>query len=241
MNGILLVARRDFWAYVNTMWGWAILALCLLIDGLFFNVFALTDKPKFSAEVLEQFFYVTGGVVLTASVFVTMRLFAEERQTGTLVLLETSPLTEAQVVFGKYLSGMAFITLFCALTLYMPAMIFVNGKVSYEEIAVGYLGMLLMGSAAVAAGTWASAIARNQLLAGVVSAVVIVFFVACWMLARLLDPPFSDVVAYMAFFDKQFQPFQEGRIETSAVAFFVSSTFAFLLLANRSLIARRWE
>jgi ABC-2 type transport system permease protein len=241
MNGIFLVARRDFWAYVNTAWGWAILALALLIDGLFFNVFALTDKPRYSAEVLETFFYLTGGVALTASVFITMRLFAEERQTGTIVLLETSPLSEMQIVLGKYLSGMAFLTLFAALTLYMPAMILKNGKISAEEIAVGYLGVMLLGSAGVAIGTWASSIARNQLLAGVVGAVAVVFFVACWMLARQLDPPFGDLFSYVAFFDRQFKPFQEGRIETEGVIFFLSVTFAFLLLANRSLIARRWE
>ncbi len=241
MNGILLVARRDFWAYVNTVWGWAILALALFIDGLFFNFFALSSAPRYSAEVLEDFFYLTGGVALTCAVFVTMRLFAEERQTGTIVLLETSPLSEAQVVIGKYLSGMAFMILFLACTLYMPAMILKNGKISGEEIAVGYLGCALMGSAGIAIGTWASSLARNQLLAGVVSSVVVVFFLACWRLAKVLDAPFKDLISYVAFFDRQFKPFQEGRIDTEAVAFFVSLTFAFLLLANRSLLARRWE
>jgi hypothetical protein len=61
------------------------------------------------------------------------------------------------------------------------------------------------------------------------------------MLARQLDPPFGDLFSYVAFFDRQFKPFQEGRIETEGVVYFLSVTFAFLLLANRSLIARRWE
>jgi ABC-2 type transport system permease protein len=241
MKGIFLVARRDFWAYINTTWGWAILTLALLIDGLFFNVFALTNTAKYSADVLEMFVYLTGGVSLAASVFITMRLFAEERQTGTIILLDSSPLSEAQIVLGKYLSGMAFLTFFALLTAYMPAMIFVNGKVSVEQIAVGYLGILLMGSAGVAIGTWASALSRNQLLAGVISAVVVVFFVACWMMARVLDAPFKAVISYVAFFDKQLQPFQEGRIDTQGIVFFLTITFGFLLLANRSLIARRWE
>jgi ABC-2 type transport system permease protein len=241
MKGILLVARRDFWAYINTVWGWAILALALLLDGLLFNVFALTGSARYSADVLESFVMNTGGVGLAAAVFITMRLFAEERQTGTIVLLDSSPLSEMQIVLGKYLSGMAFLTFFAILTLYMPAMIFVNGKVSPEEIAVGYAGILLIGSAGVAIGTWASAISRNQLLAGVISAVITVFFVMCWMLARVLDAPFKGIISYVAFFDKQLQPFQEGRLNTENIVFFLSVTFAFLLLANRSLIARRWE
>ena len=241
MKGILLVARRDFWAYINTVWGWAILALALLLDGLFFNVFGLTATAQYSADVLDQFVFFTSGITLAAAVLITMRLFAEERQTGTIVLLDSSPLSEGQIVFGKYLSGMAFLSLFAIATAYMPALIFVNGKVSLEQIAVGYLGILLMGSAGVAIGTWASSISRNQLLAAVISTVVSVFFVTCWMLARLLDPPVKAIVSYLAFFDKHLQPFQEGRIDTQGVFFFVSLTFAFLLLANRSLIARRWE
>lgn len=241
MRSILLVARRDFWAYVNTVWGWTILALALLIDGLFFNVFGLTNAPRYSAEVLEQFFFLTGGVSLAAAVFITMRLFAEERQTGTIVLLEGSPLSEMQIVLGKYLSGMAFLAIFALATLYMPATIFVHGKVSVEEIAVGYLGVALMGSAGIAIGTWASAVSKNQLLAGVIAAVTTVFFVVCWWLARNIDAPFKGVVSYIAFFDRQFQGFQNGRIDTEAIVFFLSVTFAFLLLANRSLVSKRWE
>jgi len=241
MSGIFLVAKRDFAAYVNTLWGWAILALALLIDGLFFNVFALTNAARYSAEVLETFFYVTAGITLAASIFVTMRLFAEERQTGTIVLLESSPLSEFQMVMGKYLGGMMFIFAFSLLTSFMPAMIFINGKVSNEEIAVGYLGIWLLGSAGVAIGTWASAMARNQLLAGVVATVATVFFVACWMLARVLDPPFKAVISYVAFFDRHFQGFQEGRINTEAIVFFLTVTVAFLLFATRTLTARRWE
>jgi ABC-2 type transport system permease protein len=226
MRGILLVARRDFWAYINTTWGWFILAATLLLNGLFFNFMALGSAPKYSAEVLETFFQFTGGFALAAAVLITMRLFAEERQTGTMVLLESSPLSEMQVVLGKYVSAMLYITMFALFTLYMPALIFVNGKVAPEEIAVG---------------TWASSISRNQLLAAVISTVVVLFFVICWMLARVVDPPFKALISYIAFFDRQFAGFQEGRINTESVVFFVSVTFAFLLMATRSLISRRWE
>lgn len=241
MSGIFLIARRDFSAYVNTVWGWAILAMALLINGVLFNATGLTNTARYSAEVLESFFYNTGGVTLVAAVLVTMRLFAEERQTGTILLLDSSPLSEAQIVVGKYLSAMGFLSLFLALTLYMPGMIFVNGKVSFEEIGTGYLGCLLMGSAGVAVGTWASAISRNQILSGAVAAVINVFFVACWILARVLDAPFKGLFSYVAFFDRHFMPFQEGRLNTESVFYFASVTFAFLLLSTRSLIARRWE
>ncbi len=241
MRGIFLVAKRDFAAYVNTIWGWVILALALLIEGLLFNALALSKGALYSSEVLKQFFYLSGGVTLIVGVLITMRLFAEERQTGTMVLLEASPLSDRQLVIGKYLSAMMFIVLFQALTLYMPAMIFINGKVSYEEIAVGYLGITLMSSAGIAIGTWASSISRNQILAAVVAGVVTVFFLAVWMISRKTDAPFKELFAYVAFYDKQYAPFQEGKINTEGLVFFASVTFAFLLLATQSLSARRWE
>ncbi|MSP54057.1 MAG: hypothetical protein EXR69_00385 [Myxococcales bacterium] len=241
MSGIWLIARRDFSAFINTWWGCVILSLTLLIDGVLFQAVAMTATPRYSADVLTDFFFLTGGVVLIAGVFTTMRSFAEERQTGTMVLIESSPLSETQAVMGKYLSGLMFLALLLGLTAYMPGMIFVNGKISEQQIAVGYLGVFLMGAAGIAIGTWASAISRNQLLSLVIAAVITVFFVLCWMLSRVLDPPFKGLFAYMAFFDKQFQPFQEGRINTEGIVFFVSVSFAFLLLATRSLIARRWE
>jgi len=241
MRGILLIARRDFAAYVNTYWGWAILALSLLIDGVLFLVLGLGKAPKLSAEVLQQFFYLTGGVSLIASIPVTMRLFAEERQTGTIVLLESSPLSDRQLVLGKYLSGMIFVLVFAACTAYMPALIFVNGKIGLDEIAVGYLGIGLMGSAGVAIGTWASAISRNQIFAAVVGAAVVAAFVVCWMLSKQVDAPFKGLISYLAFFDRQFQPFQQGQLSSESVTYFISVTFAFLLMATQSLSARRWR
>ena len=120
-------------------------------------------------------------------------------------------------------------------------LILVNGKVSPEEIAVGYLGCLLMGSAGVAIGTWASAISRNQLVSGVIATVVVVFFITCWAMAGIVDPPFKAVISYVAFFDRQLQPFQSGTVNTEGVFFFISLSFAFLLLATQALCAKRWQ
>ncbi len=237
----MLVARRELAAYVNTYWGWTIIFVALLLDGLFFQALALTTTAQYSADVLSKFFFYTGGVALGIGVFVTMRLFAEERQTGTMVLLESSPLTDRQLVLGKYLSAMMFMGLVHVLTLYMPAMIFVNGKIGHAQIAVGYLGVMLMCSAGVAMGTWASSISRNQILAAAIGGVLVLLFVFCHWLAKLTDPPFKALFANAAFYAKQFAPFEDGRINTENVVYFVSVTFAFLLLATQSLTARRWE
>ena len=121
MSGLLLVARRELGAYLNSLWGYLVAAIMLVIDGLLFNAFAL------------------GTTVITA-VLLTMRLLAEERQTGTIVLVDSSPLSDWQIVGGKFLSALVFLGGVTFISLYMPALIFVNGKVSVAHIASGYRG-----------------------------------------------------------------------------------------------------
>lgn len=241
MNGVLLIARREFGSFVHSIWGYGIIAAVLIIDGLLFNAFAMGDTPRLSTEVLRQFFYFSFGTTLIASVFFTMRLVAEERQTGTMQLLESSPLSEWQLVLGKYLSAMAILALVTLATAYMPALIFVNGKVALGHIIAGYVGLLLLGSAATAIGTFGSAVARNQLVAAVLTAAILVFFVIVWLLARISDPPLASIFTYLAFFDQHFAPFMKGKISSENVVFFLSLTAAFLLLATRWLSARRWR
>ncbi|MEE9384537.1 MAG: ABC transporter permease subunit [Nannocystaceae bacterium] len=241
MNGLLLVARRELGSFTNSLWGYGIVAAILVIDGLLFNAFALGNTPRLSSEVLRQFFYFSFGTTLIASVFLTMRVVAEERQTGTMQLLESSPLEEWQLVVGKWLSAMGVLGVLTLLTAYMPALIFINGKVAVGHIVAGYVGLLLVGSAATAIGTFGSALARSQLVAAVISAALITFFVIVWLLAKITDPPLATVFTYLAFFDQHFSPFMKGRINTEDIVFFVTTTTGFLLLATRWLSARRWR
>ena len=111
MNATFLIARRELGAYFRSMTGYVIAAAVLIIDGLLFNAFALGGPDKLSAEVLSLFFYFSSGTTIIASVFISMRLLAEERQTGTLVLLTSSPVQDWEIVLGKFLSAFGFLAL----------------------------------------------------------------------------------------------------------------------------------
>ena len=106
-----------------------------------------SSSARYSHEVLEDFFYLSGGFAIAASILLTMRTIAEERANQTDVLLTTSVLSEGEIVAGKWSAAMGMVTLLTALTAYMPALIFVNGKVAIAHILVGYLGILALGSA----------------------------------------------------------------------------------------------
>ena len=140
------MARRELGSYLRSPLGAAIIAAVLLIDGILFYWQALTEK-LLSAEVLEQFFYNASGTTMIAGIVLSMRLLAEERQMGTFTLLNTAPLGDSEIVLGKYISAVFMLAVMTLLTVYMPMLIFVNGKVSVGHIVVGYVGLFLLGSA----------------------------------------------------------------------------------------------
>lgn len=237
----LLVARRDFGAHLHGYTGWLILSGVLFIVGLAFEIFGLGSTAKYSHEVLEKFFWAMFGLGATASVLFTMGSIAEERQMGTDVLLHTAPIKEWEIVFGKYLATMGMLALFMLLSTYMPALIFVHGKVSYTHIAVGYLGAMSVGSAVAAMGIFSSSLFRSQIPAALVTAILVVAFVLCWLLSDLVDAPFTDAIAYMSLYEKHYQAFEKGKIVSSGLVFYGSLTWGFLMLATRVLEGRRWQ
>lgn len=240
MSAALLIARREGYGYVRSPLGAAVVAAVLLVNGLWFYWNGLTER-RLSAEVLQEFFYGASGTTMVAALLLSMRLVAEERQTGTLVLLNTAPVRDSSVVVGKFLSAFGVIALMTALTLYMPALIFVNGKVSVGHIAVGYLGLLLLGAASTAIGLFASALARSQVLAVLLGAAILAPLLLLWMVARAVDPPFNTFLAALALHHENFRPFMMGTLQLGSVAYYLVMTFFFLLAATKVLEARRWR
>ncbi len=241
MNTIVLIVRREFSSYFHTLIGYVVAAAMLSVGGLLFNVYALGGTEKLSEDVLQNFFYFMSGMVMIGSVFLSMRLVAEERQNGTLVVLYTSPVPDWQIVVGKYLSALLFLALIIFLSLYMPLLIFVHGKVSVGHIFAGSLGLLLLGSASVAIGTFASSLTRNQVVAAVISGAILVTALMMWMLAKVADAPLDDIFTAMSLWNKHFQSFQKGVINSRDVIFYLSITFFFLLATTKTLEARRWR
>ncbi|MBA2322267.1 MAG: hypothetical protein H0V89_14075 [Deltaproteobacteria bacterium] len=237
----LTILRRDLGAYLRGYTIYVVTAAVLFIDGLLFNVYAMGGEARYSHEVLSQFFHQSSGLVMIAAVLLSMRTLAEERQDGTDVLLQSSIVGDFQIVLGKYLAAMAMLVFLIGATLYLPGMILINGKVSWAHVGVGYLGLALMGSTIVAVGVFASSLFKSQLPAGVLAGVIVASLVTAWMLSDVTDPPFSQIAAWSALYDKHFQPFRDGRLLTSGVAFYLSTTALFLWLTTRVLEGRRWE
>ncbi len=239
MSTMAYILRRELRLYARTTTGYIILTVALAFLGLAFNAFAVSGQQK-SSVVLETFFFWASGVSAVVSVFIAMRLIAEERQNGTLVLLATSPIRSWQLVLGKFFGGVAFLVVFNALTIYMPLLVLVHGKVSLGHLLAGYLGVLLFASAALALGLLCSALAPNQLVAVILGSGVVLVFVLFWALAKIASPPVEDLVAYLSLHDKHFRPFMRGLISSRDVVFYVSLIYVALTAACRVLDAQRY-
>ena len=241
MMRTLLIARRELAAYLRTFQGYIIIAGVLAVDGLLFNAYALGGVSKRSSEVLSLFFLFSSGTTMVASVFISMRLLAEERQAGTLLLLYSSPVKDHEIVLGKFLSALAFLALMTLATVFMPLLVMVHGKLSLGHIAAGYLGLLLLGSATMAIGTFGSALARSQVLAAIISGCLVVAMLILWLLAAITDRPLNDVFLALALYQRHQPPFQVGVVHLRDVVYYVAVTYFALFAATRVLEARRWR
>lgn len=240
MNKVWLISQRELQSYLRTMSGYVIIAVMLFIDGLLFNAFAVPGTAKKSSEVLADFFTLTSGITMVGAVFLSMRLIAEERQTGTVSLLYSSPIHDLEIVLGKFLAAFLFLCLFFVSTAYMPVLVAVYGKVSIGHIFAGYFGLMLVGASGLAIGTFGSSLTRSQVVAAVLSGVMVLALTTAWLLGKVTDRPLTEIVSSLAWWG-HFDPFRTGLVHLKDVSYFVLVSFLALFSATRVLEARRWR
>lgn len=242
MRTISIIFRRELASYVRSPLGYVVAALLLLVDGVLFQTYALTSTPRLSADVLQGFFMYTGVVVQAAGIALSIRLITEERQQHTIVLLNTSPVRDVEIILGKFLAALVFLTGMIALSIYMPLLIMVNGKIATSQLLAGYLGLLLLGAASLSIGIFASAVARQQLVAFALAAAINGIMVLLFPLAMKLDPPLKQVFEQLDLWYVHFQDgFMRGILNLMDIVYYVAVIYFFLLLATKTLEAKRWQ
>lgn len=241
MKNALLVARREIAAYLRSPLGYVVTAAALLCEGIYFYAFALGAGARLSSEVLFRFFDGTAFTTMVAAIVLSMRLIAGERENSTLVLLNTAPIRDAEIIAGKFLAAFALITGMTALTFYMPLLIVVNGKVAGAHVAVGYSGVLLLGAASLAIGLFASALSPTQIIAAIIGTVLLGIMALLFFVARVTDPPLNTLLTNLSPYPGAMRPFMNGILKLENVLYFVALAYFFLLAATKTLEARRWR
>jgi ABC-2 type transport system permease protein len=165
---------------------------------------------------------------------VTMRLFAEEKRQKTMELLLTSPLSTAEIVLGKYLSVVLFFSIMLASTFLFQIVLFVYGRPGPDLIPIltGYVGLFLVGAAVLAAGTFASSVTENQIIAFIVGITLAMLFSSVSMPANALSGPIGAVLASLSL-KENFTGLANAFVDTRPLVYYATFIFAWLFATHR--------
>ena len=172
----------------------------------------------------------------------TMRIYAEERKSGTMEMLMTSPVTTAQVLMGKFFSCLSVYTIILLLTVVFNILIAVmsQGQLDWSPVAAGYLGSFLFGAAMISIGIFFSSVTENQIIA---AALALTFTLGLWMLifsAALIRYPLNVVIMYFSPSDHT-DSFVNGMIGVKHIVYYLSMTTFWLVLTGISVESARWR
>ena len=236
MKNILTIAGRQFRSYFNGPVAYIVICIVMLTLGFFFwKTFFLYGR----ASAREMFRWLS-LILVFALPALTMGLLAEEKRTGTIELLITMPVTEAQVIVGKFFGVFGLYAVLLALTLPYPISISTLGDLDWGPVWGGYFGLVLQGSAVLAIGLMASSWTNNQLIALFVALSLSVFFWLIDDLLGLLPTSAASTLQWLSF-DYHFQSMARGVIDLRDVLFFFSVTLVALTASFRALESRRWS
>lgn len=236
MRATLAIAERELKAYFVSPVGYVVIAgFLLLASYLFYVPLMIVGEPS-----LRRWTYNIVIILIILVPALTMRLIAEERKTGTIEVLTTSPVTDAQVVVGKFLGSLGFYAAMLAVTFVYPIILTRVGKPEMGPIVAGYIGLFLFGAAFLAIGLLASALSKSQVVGFVTAFVVLLLlFLLEWM-AQGGSDVLMTAVRYIGI-QQHLENFAKGIIDTKDVIYYLSVVALCLLLSVRALQAWKWR
>ena len=238
MRAVLIIARKELQSFFDSLIAYVMLVAFLGFTGLFTWLVGNHDIFFVKQASLGVFFYWSSWAILVFVPAITMKMLAEESKSGTIELLLTKPITNWQVLWGKFFACfmLIFFALLCTLPYYIT--IINLGKTDSGVILCGYLGLLLMSAAYVSIGIFASSITNNQIIAFIIALVIGVFFQFVFEeFASLLTGSLGEAINYLSF-TTHFDSISRGVVDSRDMIFFGSVVFIGLVLAEVSLAKR---
>ena len=236
MRNVLAIFQREFASYFSSALAYIIVpAFLLLVGG--FSLYFQDILSSGQASMRPVFFWCAVSYLLLIPAL-TMRAFAEESRTGSIELLYTLPVTEGEMVLGKYLAALALMSLALLLTLGYPLTLGAYGELDWGPVAGGYLGLLLLGAAFSAIGIAASSSTSSQVVAFLLSLMLgLLPFVTGYSLSRV-PSDILPLVQYLSF-EYHFNHLSRGVVDSRNIVYYASVVAVFLHLAVFQLEQRR--
>ncbi|MGE0460536.1 MAG: ABC transporter permease subunit [Vicinamibacterales bacterium] len=254
MRNILAIAGKELRGYFASPIGYVLVGFYALLFGWFFyTLVAFFERQSMQMAMggpggsmnLNQMLVaplLMNATVIMLLVFplITMRTYAEEKRSGTIELLLTSPLTDWQIILGKFLGALALYAVMLAVTLVHMAILFVFGNPEWKPIATGYLGLLLMGGSFLSLGLFISSLTKNQIVAGMITfSVFLLLWVINWV-STFVGPTMQTVLNHLSI-TEHFDDFAKGIIDTKHIVYYLSFIAMGLFLTMKSVDSERWR
>jgi ABC-2 type transport system permease protein len=253
MRNVLAIADKELRSYFASPTAYVIIGFFALVFGIFFYL-----HLSFFVRQSEQMMQFGGGaaninqqmirgvlqnaavIVLFVMPMVTMRTYAEEKRSGSIELLLTSPITDLQIILGKFFGALGLYVAMLLVTMLYIAILFVYGNPEWRPVAAGYLGLLLMGGCFISLGLLISSLTKNQIVAGVVTFIV---FLTLWIVGWFGDSvgPTARTIVTTLSLTEHLDDFSRGVIDTKHVVYYATLMTFGLFLTAKSVDSERWR
>jgi ABC-2 type transport system permease protein len=252
VRNILAIADKELRSYFASPIAYILIGFFLLPFGVFFYLYLDLFVKKsmemaqyggpvnVNQQVIRLVLQNASVIILFIMPMITMRTYAEEKRSGSIELLLTSPITDMEIILGKFFGALGVYTAMLSVTLLYMAILFVYGNPEWRPLVAGYLGLLLMGGAFVALGLMISSTTNNQIVAGVVTFVVFLLFWIIGWFADSAGPTVGAITRWLSI-TEHFDDFSKGIIDTKHVLYYLTLITFGLFLTAKSVDSERWR
>jgi ABC-2 type transport system permease protein len=252
VRNIIAIADKELRSYFASPIAYIIVGFFALPFGVFFYLYLeaflrqsmqmaqFGGSLNVNQQVIRLVLQNASVIILFVMPMITMRTYAEEKRSGTIELLLTSPVTDLQIIVGKFLGALGLYIAMLLVTLLYIAILFVYGHPEWRPLVAAYLGLLLMGGAFLSLGLFISSTTDNQIVAGIISFVV---FLLLWIVGWFADsagPTVGPITSWLSI-TEHFEDFSKGVIDTKHVLYYLSLITFGLFLTAKSVDSERWR
>jgi ABC-2 type transport system permease protein len=254
MRNILIICRKELRSYFVSPIAYLLLTMFAIIFGFFFwfslgsflqvgmesQMRGQSFPMNLNEQIVRPLLSNVGVIGLFFIPMITMRLFAEEKRSGTIELLTTSPIRDIEVIIGKWLAALLLYGCLLLLTALNFLFLFKYGNPDWKPLTIGYLGLFLQAGSLLAVGTLISTLTKNQIIAGAVTfGVCILLWLMEWV-GSYETSTWAKVVSYISVLS-HYESFSKGVLDLKDAIFYLSAVFLGLFLTSRSMESLRWR
>lgn len=241
MRNILAVCTKELYTYFVSPIAYFVCFVFTAISGFVFSIMLIITSRQggTGADVMGTLFGSMAIILLFFTPVLTMKLFAEERKSGTIELLLTSPITDGQVVLGKFFASISLMLIMLSLTLLFP---FLTQRFGYLDMGIllsGYIGVILIASSFLALGLLMSSMCKNQLVAALTSFGILI---TLWVIGALSmrGDAITKFLSYLSL-SEHYGDFARGVISLKDVVYYISFTCVCLFATFKSIESSKWR